>query len=466
MKTANNNNINGHAIVVGGSMAGLLAARVLSEHFAGVTILERDAVSDIPESRKGQPQTRHLHALLAQGLNVMAHYFPDLIEGLRQEGAIITDMSKGMRWFTHGGYRLQVQSGLYGALMSRPLLEWQIRRRVLALPNVRLIDQCDVETLLFTADKRRVTGVRAIQRSADGAAADYAADLVIDAGGRGAAGLKWLAEAGYAQPDESVVKINIGYATRVYRRRPLDLEGATLLIVSPEGPNDKRSGIAFPMEGDRWIVSLGGINGDHPPLDEQGYLAFARSLPAPDVYNLLLKLEPISSIMPYKFPTSVRRHYEKLAPFPEGYLVMGDAICSFNPVYGQGMTCAALEAQALDASLAQRSSRRNLARDFFRRAAKIVDNPWKMAVGSDFCFPGTVGKKDAGVDFINAYMARVQRATQRDPVVLGAFYKVMNLMQPPASLFAPRVLLRVLRHGKTAGAAKQTNIPHARPAGD
>jgi 2-polyprenyl-6-methoxyphenol hydroxylase-like FAD-dependent oxidoreductase len=459
-----NNHANSHAshashvIVIGGSMAGLLAARVLSDHFAAVTILERDAVNDAPEARKGQPQARHLHALLAQGLQVMTHYFPDLVEGLRQEGAMIGDMSEHLRWFTYGGYRLQTKLGLQGAMMSRPLLEWQVRRRVLALPNVRLIDQCDVENLLFTADKRRVTGVRVTLRGAGSAQSDYAADLVIDAAGRGTAGARWLAGAGYAPPAESAIKVNIGYATRLYRRRPGDLEGAAMLIVSPEGPDDKRSGIAFPIEGDRWIVSLGGYNGDHPPLDEAGYLAFARTLPAPDIYNLLLKLEPISPIMPYKFGASLRRHYEKLQHFPEGYLVLGDAICSFNPVYGQGMTCAAMQAQLLDELLAHRSDNRGdnlhgLARDFFRRAAKIVDIPWKMAAGSDFRFRGTVGDKGASVNFINAYLARVHRATHHDPVVLEAFYRVMNLMQPPTALFHPKVLLRVLRPRRRADAA-------------
>jgi 2-polyprenyl-6-methoxyphenol hydroxylase-like FAD-dependent oxidoreductase len=277
----------------------------------------------------------------------------------------------------------------------------------------------------------------------------YRAELVIDASGRGTAAARWLQEAGYDHPAESVVRVNMGYATRIYRRRPGDLPGAALLMVTAEGPDDKRSGLAFPIEGDRWIVSLGGINGDHPPLDEAGFLAFARSLPAPDVYNLLLKLEPLSAITPHKFPSSLRRHYERLARFPAGFLVIGDAIASFNPVYGQGMTCAALEAEALDALLAQHAGTPagldGLAQAFFAAAAKLVDIPWQMAVGADFRFPGTVGEKGASVDFVNAYVARVHRATHHDPVVLREFLKVMNLMQPPASLFHPKLLLRVLR---------------------
>lgn len=326
------------------------------------------------------------------------------------------------------------------------MLEWQIRRRVQALANVHIVDECDVEEPLFSPDRQHVTGVQVTLRGNGNQQRVFDADLVVDASGRGSASPKWLQAAGYGRPAESEVKINMGYATRLYRRRPGDLEGAALIMVTAGGPHDKRSGLVFPVEGDRWIVTLGGINGDHPPLDEQGYLAFARSLPAPDVYNIIAKTEPLSAITPHRFPSSLRRHYEKMASFPEGYLVLGDAVCSFNPIYGQGMTCAAMEVEALDGLLTKRSGNlQGLAREFFGRAAKIVDNPWQMAVGADFRFPGTEGKKAASVDFINAYVAKVHRATHHDPVVQKAFLKVMNLMEPPASLFQPKVMIRVLR---------------------
>ncbi len=443
MKNTTNNK---HAVVIGGSMAGLMAARVLSEHFAQVTVLERDALHNEPESRKGQPHTRHLHGLLARGLELMAHYFPDLIEALQQNGALVADMGAGMRWYAYGGYRLQIEAGMQGALMSRPLLEWQIRSRVQALANVQMLDECDVEELLFSADRQCVAGVQVTLRGKTCEQRMIEADLVVDASGRGSASPKWLQAAGYGRPAESEVKINMGYATRLYRRRPGDLNGAALIMVTPEGPDDKRSGMVFPIEGDRWIVTLGGINGDHPPLDEQGFLAFARSLPAPDVYDIITKAEPLSAITPYKFLSSLRRHYEKMVSFPDGYLVLGDAICSFNPIYGQGMTCAAMEAEALDNLLTRRHGNlHRLAQEFFARAAKIVDNPWQMAVGADFRFRGTEGKKAASVDFVNAYVAKVHRATHHDPVVQDAFLKVMNLIRPPASLFQPNILVRVIR---------------------
>lgn len=431
------------AIVIGGSMAGLLAARVLSKHFTQVTLLERDEIRDQPEARKGQPQTRHLHGLLAKGLETMLTYFPTLVDDLQAGGAVVTDMGQGMRWYTFGGYRRQFNSGMNGALMSRPFLEWQIRRQLLALPNVQLIDACDVEGLTLRADSRQVTGV-VIRRTDDQQVTTLSADLVVDASGRGAASPKWLAQLGYAKPAESFVKANVGYATRLYRRRPGDLEGAELLMIAPDAPHGKRMGLIFPIEGDRWICTLGGWAGDHPPTDEAGFLAFAQSLPASDLAQMLNRLEPISEIITHKFPGSLRRHYERLARFPDGYLVLGDAICSFNPVYGQGMTSAAMQAAALDQLLTARTGLAGLWRDFFKAAAKVVEIPWQLAVGEDFRFAETEGKKPAGVDLLNGYVAKVHRATHHDTEVYTAFLNVMNLMAAPTSLFHPKILWRVL----------------------
>ena len=200
-----------HAIVIGGSIAGLLTARVLSDHFAQVTLIERDRMHDQPEARKGQPHTRHLHALLAKGLETMRDYFPGLLSDLLTEGAIASDMGKEMRWHTFGGYRRQFESGMIGALMSRPLLEWQIRRRVVALPNVTVLDGCDVDGLVTTADRSRVSGVQITHRNEDGRSESLSADLVVDASGRGSASPKWLTALNYGPVPESLIKVNVGY---------------------------------------------------------------------------------------------------------------------------------------------------------------------------------------------------------------------------------------------------------------
>jgi 2-polyprenyl-6-methoxyphenol hydroxylase-like FAD-dependent oxidoreductase len=436
-------------------MAGLLTARVLSNHFDQVTLLERDKVHDHPETRKGQPHTRHVHGLLARGFEIMTHYFPGLPEDLVQGGALIGDMGADCRWFVNGGYRIQAHSGLNGVLSSRPFLEWHIRRMLLTRPNVTLLDECDVQEPATDPAKQHITGVHVVQRGAGGRAELLEADLVVDASGRGSAATKWLAALGYAQPEEETVQVDVGYASRIYRRKPGDLVGASMCMITPTPPEGVRSGFAFPMEDNRWIVGLGGRGGDYPPIDEAGFLEFARSLVAPDIYNLLLQIEPLTEIRPYRFPANLRRRYEKLARFPEGFLVLGDAVCSFNPVYGQGMTSAALQAAELDRLLAVRQAAglQGLAPVFFKQIAKIVDIPWQMAVGADFCFPTTQGKKAPETDFINNYIAKVNRASQHDPVVLKAFLEVMNLIKPPTSLMHPRILWRVLRgSGKPAPA--------------
>lgn len=455
---------NKNAIVLGASMAGLLTARVLSEHFDHVTLLERDAVSSRPEARKGQPQTRHLHGLLASGLEIMTGYYPDLIQALADEGAMLNDFGASMNWYTYGGFRQRFTLGTRTAIMSRPLLEFLVRERTLARDNVTLLDECAVRGLHTNQDRTQVVGVE-IDRRGEGVSETLAAALVVDCTGRGSRTPQWLAELGYPEPTVSEVKVNVGYATQLFKRDPADPLGQEWTLVTPEAPRETRFGGMFPLEGDRWIVSMGGWAGDHAPTDAAGFLEYARSLPSPDIYNTMVASEPLSDVYPYKFTSSLRRHYEKLDRFPTGYLVLGDAICSFNPTYGQGMSSAAMQVAALDKLLSeQKDEHGQLASTFFKRAAKIIDIPWQLAVGEDFRFPETSGPKPAGTDLLNRYVAMVHRATLVDPVVCQAFAKVMNLMAPPPSLMAPGIMIRVIRANRKLKRERQTTQSTLVPA--
>jgi 2-polyprenyl-6-methoxyphenol hydroxylase-like FAD-dependent oxidoreductase len=382
------------------------------------------------------------------------------------------DFAGTMQWYTYGGYRKRFKMGVQSTLMSRSLLEFLVRERVLALPNVTLRDNCGVLGLVTAASTgdgpsplsagvsgQQVTGVQVEYRN-QAQQEILNADLIVDCTGRGSRTSQWLKELGYQPAPESEVRVDVGYATRVYQRDPADPRGTDWVLVTPEAPKENRFGGIFPIEGDRWICSIGGWSGDHAPLDEAAFLEFARSLPAPDIYNIISQARPISDIMPHKFPYSLRRHYEKLKHFPEGYLVLGDAISSFNPTYGQGMTSAAMQAAELDALLRNRHSLDGLALAFFKRAAKVIDTPWQLAVGEDFRFPQTTGPKPPGTDLINRYVAKVHRATLHDEVVGEAFLKVMNLMAPPPSLFQPRIVWRVLR----AKRPSRTNSSVLQPA--
>jgi flavin-dependent dehydrogenase len=270
------------------------------------------------------------------------------------------------------------------------------------------------------------------------------ADLVVDASGRGSATPRWLESLGYDRPPETEVKARIGYATREYRR-PVQDGRPFAEMISPSAPTEKHGAYLFPIEGDRWILTAGGYVGDHPPGDEAGLMEYIRSLAAPNVYNIICNAEPLTEIITYKYPASLRHHYEKLKRFPEGFLVIGDAVTSFNPIYGQGMTSAAMQTYALKNLLEKNSTLRGLWKSFFKQAAKVVDMPWQLAVGEDFRYPETEGKKPPLTHLINAYVVKVHKATQRDPVVYGQFLRVMNLTAPTTSLISPRIMWRVFR---------------------
>jgi 2-polyprenyl-6-methoxyphenol hydroxylase-like FAD-dependent oxidoreductase len=435
-----------HAIVMGGSLAGLLAARVLSKHFERVTIIEKDRVNHQPGSRPGQPQTQHLHALLATGLQVMIDYFPDLPEALVANGAMMNDFARSMRWYIYGGYRSQFEIGFPVTTMSRGLLEHLIRDRVLALPNIQLLDRTTVKELQINIDRDRISGIKIEQHGVETYSNILTADLVIDATGRNSRSSQWLGDLGYEAPAESKVDVNVRYATRIYDRDPQDPHSQTWILNTPNAAKQTSFGGMFPIEGNRWIVTVGNWHSDGTPIAESDFLEFARSLEGQDIYNLISQCEPISGVIPYKFPFSLRRHYERLKRFPLGYLVLGDAVSSFNPTYGQGMTVAGLEIVELDRLLTKKIASTRLAKTFFNRIAKVIDIPWQLSVGEDFRFPQTSGTKPIGIDLLNLYVARIHRATLLDVVVGEAFLKVMNLMAPPISLFHPRIVWRVFKN--------------------
>jgi 2-polyprenyl-6-methoxyphenol hydroxylase-like FAD-dependent oxidoreductase len=423
-----------HAVVIGGSMAGLLATRVLTDHYDRVTLLERDVFPTTAENRRGVPQGRHTHGLLASGRQVLDKLFPGISEELISGGAVSGDIVGNGRWFNEGACHKQFTSGLDAILMSRPFLEGKVRNRVLKLPKVQVRENCTVVGLAASADNLRVTG---IQVEGD----VLPADLIVDATGRGSHSPQWLEALGYRKPREERVEIALGYATRFFRRRTQDLNG-DMGVVIPPTPHGKRGGVMLAQESNRWTVTLVSHFGNYAPIELDGFIAFARSLPAPYIHEIIRDAEPLGNGFSARFPASVRRRYEKMQRFPEGYLVFGDAICSFNPVYGQGMSVAALESEQLGQTLAEGSA--NLAKRFFARAEKVVDIPWSMAAGNDLRMPEAVGPRNAGVKFINWYMAKLHKAAHHDEVPAMAFHRVANLLAAPPSVMHPRVAARVL----------------------
>ncbi|CAB3793099.1 hypothetical protein LMG28614_03650 [Paraburkholderia ultramafica] len=428
-----------HAIVIGASMGGLLAARGLSDFYTIVTVLERDAFAAADTPRKGVPQGRHTHGLLARGSAVLEEFFPGYnTEVVTQSGGLIGDVANDVIWIGRNVRLANGKSDLIGLLASRPVLEGHLRRRLLGLPNVRLIENCAVRGLATDPVRKSVTGVRTSVEGEPEAIID--ADLVVDATGRGSSSAAWLEELGYQPPANEKVEIGICYMTRTYRRRPTDLDGKHGIVVAGSAPN-WRNGVMLAQERDSWIVSAGGFLGDDAPDNEQGFLAYLATLPTMEIHDVVARAEPLTDYRRYRYVSSLRRRYEKLARFPENYLIFGDAVCSFNPVYGQGMTVAAEEALTLQRCL--RAGSNDLARRFFRAAAKIVDIPWDIAVGNDLRHPQVKGARPPMLRFINWYIGKLHFAATRDSTLATEFLKVINLMMPPSSLLSPAIARRV-----------------------
>jgi 2-polyprenyl-6-methoxyphenol hydroxylase-like FAD-dependent oxidoreductase len=426
------------AIVTGGSIAGLTAARVLSDHFREVIMVERDQFGAVGEHRRGVPQGRHTHGLLAGGLRALEGFFPGLFDEAQRAGGLAVDLTRDAHWCFEGGEYRRFASDLEGLLLSRPLLEGIIRERVRRIPNVHFWEGCQVRGLISSSDNRRITG---IQIEGDMGTQPVLAGLVIDATGRGSHSPSWLEALGYRAPKEERVEVNVSYATCHFLRTPEHLDGASLASI-PATPDNKRGGILLAQEGSRWVVTLSARSGEKVPTDLGSFVEFARTLPARHIYNVISRAQAIDQPQSARFTASVRRRYEHMNRFPEGFLVLGDAICSFNPVYGQGMTVATLEAVELDKAL--REGSRKLAQKFFARAAKIVDAPWSMAAGNDLRMPDVPGKKPVMGRVLHWYFAKLNMAARYDMNAVMAFQKAKNLLAPPQSLFKPQLIARVL----------------------
>jgi 2-polyprenyl-6-methoxyphenol hydroxylase-like FAD-dependent oxidoreductase len=427
------------AIVMGGSIAGLAAARVLSDLFREVILVERDPFGAVGEHRRGVPQSRHTHGLLASGLRTLENFFPGLFEEARRAGGLGVDLTRDAHWCFEGGEERRFASDLEGLLISRPLLEGIVRERVRGIPNIRFSDGFQVLGPISSSDNRRIVGIE-ISSEMEGRR-PVMADLVVDATGRGSHSPSRLKAMGYTEPKEDRIEVNIAYATRHFRRAPDHLDGALLASI-PATPSNKRGGVIVAQEGDRWVVTLSARSGEPVPTDLASFIEFARTLTASYIYKVISRAQAIGEPQAARFPASVRRRYERMNRFPEGFLVVGDAICSFNPVYGQGMSVAVLEAVELDKAL--REGSRKLAPRFFARAAKIVDAPWSMAAGNDLRMPDVPGKKTVVDRFLHWYIAKLNMAARYDMTAVMAFQKAKNLLAPPQSLFNPALMARVL----------------------
>jgi 2-polyprenyl-6-methoxyphenol hydroxylase-like FAD-dependent oxidoreductase len=316
-----------------------------------------------------------------------------------------------------------------------------VRRRLLALPNVRLLDGREVTGFAMSGDNTRVTGVR-LQAPGGGQEETLEGALVVDASGRGSRTPQWLETLGFSRVEETRIQVDVGYASLLFRLPPDIKPGWKMLSIAPDLPRTRRFGVVASIEEDRFLASVGGWLGEHPPTDEAGFLEFARSLSQPHLYEVLRLAEPLAPISPYRFPYHQRRHYERLSRFPEGLAVVGDAVCSFNPTYGQGITTGALQAEMLGKCL--RQGLEGATQRYRRQLGELLGVPWAMATTGDLRFPEVEGARPPGFALTNWYGDRLQQLAGYDQDAMKAFVRVIHMLDSPAAMFSPRLALKVL----------------------
>jgi len=433
------------AIVIGAGIAGLLAARVLADHFDTVRIVERDELPDGPTSRKGVPQARYVHQLLMRGRLILERLFPGIENELIALGAVPIDWHADVRWFGPTGWMAHGGPGFVTWSTSRDLLEFVIRRRVMSHKRITLLTSCDVIGLLPGASPGTTGGILASSRTPQSGLREITAALVVDASGRSSHMPRWLQSLGHEAPHETVVNAFVGYASRIYRiPREHAATNWRALVVHSKPPVCVRSGTIFPIEGTRWIVTLTGAAGDYPPADESGFLAFARSLRIPTLHDAIAGAEPLTPVHHYRRMESRLRHYERVAPWPDGVVVVGDAVCGFNPVYGQGMTVAAIDAQLLDVHLQAAPGKPVIGHAFQREAAAARRAAWTLSTGVDYRYEKTLGPRRAWhTRIMQRYMDHVIGLAAEREDMYQRLLQVMHMVASPTSLLSPDIAARV-----------------------
>lgn len=447
-----NVSVGDNAIVVGGSIAGMLAARVLAEKFSTVTIIELDKLPERPGIRKGVPQSTQPHTLLVKGYRILEKLFPGIGAELSADGALSIDWAQEFHHFhclpNWRGWSATAQSpsDIVSFTCSRPLLEWAIRQRITKFTNVHFIEQHRVIGLLCNSSKTQVMGVR-LRSVAGSDEDDLPATLVVDASGRCSHSPEWLRNLGFTSPSETIVNSFLSYATRRYREPKGFRADWKIMVISHTPEIGTRQSYLAKIEGGEWIATLGSFGHDMPPTDNEGFLQFARSLPSPKFYEAIINAEPISPIYAYRATANRLRHYERIK-LPQGFVVLGDAVCALCPIYGQGITVSALSAIVLLDWLNEGSL---IPSHFQESLAKSNHFHWASATIQDSRFPSTVGgsNQDQITTFLHWYTEQAFLLANRDPELHKTVVKIIHLLRSPLALYHPKIIFQVLTQKST-----------------
>ncbi|MFD4370152.1 FAD-dependent monooxygenase [Streptomyces sp. NPDC058486] len=433
------------AIVMGGSYGGLFAARVLSDHFEDVVVVESDVIGDDGLGRR-TPQRHQLHALLSMGHTQLERWFPGITDELVKAGAQLGE-GDDVQFYLDGRLKAPVAGArMLGA--TRPFLEGHLRSRVAAIENIRF-SQAQATDLVFRDG--RVVGVTTSAPESEGGgegSETVDAEFVVDAMGRKSPLEEWLVRHGWSKAPIDRMRIDLGYATASFRRG--DELGSTVIAHSSPGPGSDyqptltEPGALAAVEGDRWSVVLAGYADHRPGPDPEEFLRRMHRCVAP-IRTVADVSEMIGEVRTYRFVESRRRVHSRLSRFPGGLAVVGDALASVNPVYGQGLTLAALEANALGVYLSSAPSLRDPSWDYFRLAEAVVDAAWQLSTAADLAQPHVTGPYPRGYRAQKWVADRLTEASVRDSDVNARFMAVVNMEMPPTALTDVRFLARAAR---------------------
>lgn len=436
------------AIVIGYSFAGKLAARVLADVFQEVVVFEKDSKPTKPEPRKGIPQSHHPHVLLKRGEALLESLFPNFVDDLLKSGSVEFDFIKDIYWVHHGRLKTREGDGFRQLSQSRPLLEWVLQTRLEDYPNIKVEYETKVEALVWSDKENRVNGVLENEK-ADDATSVIEAELIVDATGAAALFEQAFKQKGIPLPKKEEIEIGLSYTSQRIKWQGDEKRHFQAHILYPDPPRSERGGILYPLENREWMATLISYGRDPAPTDPDGFKEFARSLAEPHLYEILTESEFLSNARTYSFPMQLRRRLDQLKFLPPGLIVMGDAWCRFDPVFGQGMTAASLQAyelkmmmQLFPSEIGSSSFVKRLYKRFFKRLSPL----WLMVISEDFSYSGTKGKRPLGLSLLQTYMAGIYALTEHDPSVYQQFSRVLHLLDSPFTLFKPPILMKWIKN--------------------
>jgi 2-polyprenyl-6-methoxyphenol hydroxylase-like FAD-dependent oxidoreductase len=424
------------AVVIGGNLAGCLTGQVLSTYCQRVVILEKGDFDDEVGVRRSVPQEHHVHLLLLRGKQILEEIFPGLLADLDHAGAVIADLGHDVKWYQYGHWKNRYRTSISAHYCSRRLIDNTVRRRIRQNPCVSVMSRARVTGLLPSGG--RVAGVEYEQA---GGTHRLAADFVVDASGRGSRVSQWLAALlpGVTIAEEHL-ETKLGYASRIYKSLAQYRHLWKVMLVLPMPPRQRAMGVISPIEGDRWLVTTGGWFGHYPKPDPDDFLKFLSQLPTQDIYDVVRRAEPLSEVFGFGMSGSVRRRYDQVANWPPGFLVVGDALCSLNPLYSQGMTLVAMEVRRLRDCMRQLCAGTLSTRDVQRQIGEVVIPAWSMAVEEDMRFPETDGPRALRMKVRHWYGARLGRLSATHRLALQTQVAVTNLVAPASQLYRPGIL--------------------------